>query len=314
MNAKKFFLSMLITILVVATIGGGLLTANFFFGSNLSEEIGKFLDKVTTDKVNVLIMGLDKDKIRADVIMVVSLDPHENTINVLSIPRDTRVKYSETRYDKINHAMGYQNAEERIISLVKQTTGMPIHYYCEINFEGFRNVIDILGGVEYDVPINMHYEDPAQNLSIHVNKGLQVLDGKAAEGVVRYRATYPNGDTDRISLQQDFLRELFAQKLKPAYIAKAPSIIKEIYKHVTTNFSVADATKYVKMLKKMTPESLSTYMLPGGSQYIGGVSYYVCDQQETYRLILTEFGYPEEEAAKLKENAAETSLSSGVVS
>ncbi len=304
MNKKKFFLSMFITILVVVVIGGGLAAANFLFGTSLSDEIAKYLDKTTTDKVNVLLMGLDEDKIRADVIMVVSVDPTENTVNVLSIPRDTRVQYSENKHDKINHSMGYKNPEETIIRLVKQVTGMPIHYYCEVDFEGFRNVIDILGGVEFNVPIDMNYDDPAQNLHIHVNKGLQKLDGYNAEGVVRYRKTYANGDTDRISLQQDFLKALFEQKLQPQYIAKAPSIIKEIYEHVKTNFSVADATKYVGMLKKLTSESLHTYMLPGVPKYISGVSYYVYDPEETRAMVLTGFGYPEEEAARLKAAAS----------
>ncbi len=304
MNKKKFFLSMLITILVVATIGAGLSAAQFFFGTSLSVELSKFLDKISNDKVNVLLMGLDKDRTRADVIMVVSVNPDDNTVKVLSIPRDTRVQYSSTRYDKINHAMGYKNPEETIIRLVKQVTGMPIHYYCEVDFMGFRNVIDILGGVEYDVPINMHYDDPAQDLHIHVNKGLQVLDGKAAEGVVRFRNTYANGDYDRINLQQDFLREMFAQKLQAKYITKAPAIINEIYDHVKTNFSVADATKYLGMLKKMTPDSLSTHTLPGQSQYISGVSYFVYSPDEVEDLVLYEFGYPEEEAKRLAQPAA----------
>ena len=304
MNKKKFFLSMVITILVVATISAGLSAAQFFFGTSLSAELSKFLDKISTDKVNVLLMGLDKDRTRADVIMVVSVDPDENTVKVLSIPRDTRVQYSNTRYDKINHAMGYKNPEETIIRLVKQVTGMPIHYYCEVDFMGFRNVIDILGGVEYDVPINMHYDDPAQDLHIHVNKGLQVLDGKAAEGVVRFRNTYANGDYDRINLQQDFLREMFAQKLQAKYIMKAPSIVREIYDHVKTNFSVADATRYLGMLKKMTPDSLQTFTLPGQSQYISGVSYFVYNPDETEDLVLYDFGYPEEEAKRLAQQSA----------
>jgi len=301
MNKKKFFLSMIITILVVATISAGLSAAQFFFGTSLSAELSKFLDKISNDKVNVLLMGLDKDRTRADVIMVVSVNPEDNTVKVLSIPRDTRVQYSSTRYDKINHAMGYKNPEETIIRLVKQVTGMPIHYYCEVDFMGFRNVIDILGGVEYDVPINMHYDDPAQDLHIHVNKGLQVLDGKAAEGVVRFRNTYANGDYDRINLQQDFLREMFAQKLQAKYITKAPAIVREIYDHVKTNFSVADATKYLGMLKKMTPDSLSTHTLPGQSQYISGVSYFVYSPDEVEDLVLYEFGYPEEEAKRLEQ-------------
>ena len=222
-------------------------------------------------------------------------------MDVLSIPRDTRVQYASGRYDKINHSMGYKNPEETIISLVKQITGMPIHYYCEVDFQGFRDVIDVLGGVEFDVPVDMHYEDPVQNLYIHVDKGFQLLDGKKAEGVVRFRNTYANGDHDRIPVQQNFLKELFRQKLQPQYIAKAPAILEEIYEHVTTNFSVADATKYVGMLKKMDGDSLKTHTLPGEGQYIGGISYYLYDEAATKQMILEHFGYPEDEAKKLEE-------------
>lgn len=310
MNVKKFFISMLVTFLVILVIGGGLMTANFMFGTNLSSEITNFLDKSDTKKVNILLMGLDKDRTRADVIMVVSLDPEFNTVNILSIPRDTRVQYSEGKYDKLNHAMGYKNPEETTIRLVRQVTGMPIHYYCEVDFMGFRDVIDILGGVYFDVPINMHYEDPAQNLSIHVNKGYQKLDGKQAEGVVRYRATYANGDHDRIPVQQNFLKALFEQKLQPEYLTKAPALIKEIYEHVKTNFSVADATGYIKMLRKMSADSLQTHTLPGESKYIGNVSYFVYDTSATRQLILENFGYPEEEAKRWREEQAKISSAS----
>ncbi len=296
MNVKKFFLSMIVTILVIVTLIGGLNVGKLLFGTNLSSEIEKYLDKVSSSKENILLMGVDKEGLHADVLMLVSLDSKEKTIRVLSIPRDTRVQYSGSRYDKINHALAYENGEEKVISLVKQVTGMPIHYFCQVNFEGFRNVIDILGGVEFDVPVDMHYEDPAQDLYIHVNKGLQLLDGKDAEGVVRFRATYLEGDTKRIGVQQDFLRELFKQKLKPEYLRKAPRLIEEMYEHVTTNFSVADATKYIKTLKKMDSESLKTFTLPGEGRYVGDVSYFVYDAPATRQLLLEEFGYPEDEA------------------
>lgn len=291
MNKRKFFASMLVTVLVVAVIAAGLWVAKLVFGTNLAESIANLLDKPATDKINVLLLGLDKDKTRADVIMVVSVDPERNRVDILSIPRDTRVQHSGGHYDKINHSMGYKNPEETTINMVKQVTGMPIHYYCEVDFEGFRNVIDILGGVEFDVPVNMHYEDPEQDLYIHVNKGWQVLDGKSAEGVVRFRATYAGGDNDRIPVQQNFIHALFEQKLKPQYIVKAPSLISEIYNNVTTNFTVAKATGYVKMLKQLNAESLKTHMLPGSGQYIGDVSYYVYDKEATKKLISEEFGY-----------------------
>ncbi|MBQ2696152.1 MAG: LCP family protein [Clostridia bacterium] len=299
MNKKKFFVSMLITVLVVATIALGLWVAKLFFGNTLAEKFGEdlsnriigTLDKQTDDKVNILLLGLDKDRTRADVIMVVSVDPNRNRVDILSIPRDTRVQHSPNHFDKINHSMGYKNPEETTIKMVKQITGMPIHYYCEVDFAGFRNVIDILGGVEFNVPVDMHYEDPEQDLYIHVNKGWQVLDGKNAEGVVRFRATYPGGDNDRIPVQQDFIHALFEQKLKPQYIVKAPSIISEIYNNVTTNFSVAKATGYIPMLKNLNKDSLKTHTLPGEGQYIGNVSYFVYDKEATKKLISEEFGY-----------------------
>ncbi len=303
MNKRKFFASMLVTILVVIVVAGGLMTARLMFGTvgtSLSDSITNLLDKRSGDKANILLMGLDKGKQRADVIMVVSLDRGNNEVEVLSIPRDTRVQYSATRYDKINHAMGYKNPEETIIGLVKKITGMPIHYYCEVSFEGFRNVIDVLGGVEFDVPINMYYNDPAQDLYINVKKGLQVLNGTQAEGVVRYRATYATGDLQRIDLQRDFLQALFEQKLQPKYLKKAPKLLKEIYEHVETNFKLSDATKYIRMFKKMDSESLQTHMLPGASQTIGGGSYYVYDTEKTRQLILEHFGYPEDEAKALE--------------
>ncbi len=301
---KKFFISMVATVLVVTAIALGLQAAQLFFGSSLSSEITKLLDKATNDTVNILCLGLDKDGTRSDVIMVVSIDSKREQINILSIPRDTRVRYPNSKYDKINHAMGYKKPEETIIGLVKQVTGMPIHYYCEIDFEGFRNVIDILGGVEFNVPMDMHYEDPTQDLYIHVNKGYQKLNGKQAEGVVRFRAGYATGDNGRIPVQQDFIHALFEQKLKPQYIIKAPTLMKEIYENVNTNFTVSDAMGYVKLLRNLSADSLGTYTLPGQSSYISGVSYYVYDEAETRQLILEKFGYPEDEAKRLEKQKA----------
>lgn len=291
MNKKKFFTSFIITILAFCMIFGGLYAATGGFSIS---GIANLFGGKATEKMNVLVMGLDKEARRADVIMVVGLDPIENEITLLSIPRDTRVEVSPGRYDKINHTMGYEDPEETIINAVENLTGMPIDYYCEITFEGFRNFIDILGGVEFDVPVDMHYEDPAQDLYIHVNKGLQVLNGEQAEGVVRFRNTYARADLQRIEVQQDFLMALFEQKLNVKYILKAPAIIEEMYESVNTNLSIRNALRYVGLLGDLTTESLSTDTLPGNPQMINGVSYVVPDKEALSDIVLTEFGYPEE--------------------
>ncbi|MBE7027719.1 MAG: LytR family transcriptional regulator [Ruminococcaceae bacterium] len=290
MNKKKFLTSLIITVLAFCMILGGLFAAT---GGFSIRGISQIFSGVTDEKSNILVMGLDKEAKRADVIMVVGVDPKRNKVSILSIPRDTRVEVGSGRHDKINHTMGYKNPEETIINSVEKLTGIPIDYYCEITFEGFRNFIDILGGVEFDVPVDMHYEDPAQDLYIHVNKGLQILNGEQAEGVVRFRNTYARADLQRIEVQQDFLMALFEQKLNVKYILKAPAIIEEMYESVNTNLSLRNALQYVGLLGDLSKESLSTDTLPGSPKMIGGVSYVVPDTKALSDIVLTEFGYPE---------------------
>lgn len=291
MNKKKFLTSFVITILAFCMIMGGLFAATGGFSiKGVSQLIGGKM----TEKSNILVMGLDKEAKRADVIMVVGVDPERNRINILSIPRDTRVEVSNGRFDKINHTMGYKNPEETIIRSIENLTGIPIDYYCEITFEGFRDFIDILGGVEFDVPVDMHYDDPAQNLSIHLDKGLQLLNGAQAEGVVRFRNTYARADLQRIEVQQDFLMALFEQKLNTKYILKAPAIVEEMYESVNTNISLKKAIQYAGLLGDLTSESLATFTLPGNPKMISGISYVVPDESKLSEIVAIEFGYHQE--------------------
>ena len=301
MSFKKFFLSLFITLLVILVIFGGAAAGKFLYSGNLPESLSGLFDRVGGGKVNFLMMGLDGGGTRADTIMVASVDRKNKTVKILSIPRDTKVEVNGKTI-KINATMGYQSREELMISKIKEITGLPIHYYAAVDFEGFKEIIDILGGVDIDVPFDMNYDDPAQNLSIHLKKGMQHLDGQAAHDYVRFRhnnngsapGDYALGDPGRIHAQQEFLKELVRQKLQPQYLAKAPQLAKAISEHVQTNFSVAEGMKYMRMLKKMDAESLETHMLPGGSKMIGGASYYIYDAEETRRLISEVFEETEE--------------------
>lgn len=298
MSKKKFFLALLATVLTFCAVAGGVTVANILYGSNLSSEITQHLDKPTGEKANILLMGLDEDKTRADTIMIVSLNPKENTIRLLSVPRDTQVTVNG-KLIKINSTMAYQRREELMIEKLREITGMPIHYYAEIDFEGFKKVIDILGGVDYNVPYNMNYDDPTQNLHIHLTAGMQHLDGQAAHDFVRFRhnnggsapGEYVMGDPGRVSAQQNFLKELVRQKLQPQYITKAPELMNEIYQYVTTNFTVADALKYIGMLETIDSDTLQTFVLPGATKYEHNLWYYIYDAEDTRELVHTEFGY-----------------------
>lgn len=184
--------------------------------------------KTLNSYINVLVLGLDDDEKRSDVIALINYNPDENKMNILSIARDTRVKVNG-KYMKINALIG-KGGEKMVIDMVEDITGLPVDYYVTLNFKGFREIVDTLGGVEINVPFDMDYDDPYQNLHIHLKKGKQVLDGKKAEQFVRYRKGnhngegYEDGDLGRIKMQQLFMREFVNQKLKLKYLLKADEI------------------------------------------------------------------------------------------
>ena len=263
------------------------------------------LDAPTAEgKFNVLVLGTDKDGARADTIMLFSVDNVNKSVKVLSIPRDTRITLNTGKHMKINSCLSFPSREKFMIETIKTITKMPVHYYCEVDFDGFIEIIDILGGVDYNVPFDMDYDDPVQNLHIHLKKGQQHLDGQKAHDFVRFRhnnrgegeyapGEYAKGDIGRIDAQQKFLKELFRQKMEPQYLLKAPSLINAAYENVKTNFTISSALEFVKVLKSAQTKDLESFILPGDGKYIGKVSYYIYSPQETKKLILEEFGYPE---------------------
>ncbi len=285
MNKRKFFLSMVITIAVViiAYCAYTMLSAN--------PDFSDVLDGGGADKTNVLVVGVDKEGKRSDVNMLFSVDAKEKTINLLSIPRDTRVKMPDGSYAKINACIGKENGEELLIETVKELTGLPVNDFCKVNFEALRNIIDILGGVEFDVPIDMDYDDPAQDLHIHLKAGPQTLNGEDAEGLLRFRSGYANADLGRINTQQAFLKEAINQKLRPKYLLKAIPVIKEITENLETDMSATYIMKYAWKFRNSDDITFDSFTLPGAPKTISGVSYYLCDEAAMETLARTEFGY-----------------------
>jgi len=256
-------------------------------------------------KFNVLLLGVDEDGVRADTIMIFSVDNVNNTLKILSIPRDTKITLNTGKTIKINSCLGFKSREKFMIDTIKTVTKMPIHYYCEVNFEGFIEIIDILGGVDYNVPYDMNYDDPVQDLHIHLKAGMQHLDGKAAHDFVRFRhnnksedvyapGEYAKGDIGRIGAQQDFLKALFKQKMKPQYLLKVSELLNASYNHIKTNFTISSAIDFISIIKSTDTTDMESFVLPGDGQYIGNVSYYIYDSAQTKQLIKEEFGFPEE--------------------
>lgn len=286
MNIKKFFLSLSITVLVLTLA----LIAYLLF-IPMSSDFSDFLDAPESNKINILVIGVDKDGSRSDVNMVVSADPDGKAINLLSIPRDTRIELDNGKFSKLNSCIGRKNGDEILIEEVKEITGMPIHHFCKLNFAAVRNIVDILGGVEFDVPIDMDYDDPYQDLHIHIKKGKQTIYGEDAEGLLRFRSGYANADLGRINTQQEFLKELLKQKLSLKYIIKSPAIVSEITKNLDTNMSALYMLKYALMFRDGDNVEFNSYTLPGAPKTISGVSYYIANKSETQSLVKETFGF-----------------------
>lgn len=236
---------------------------------------GVFEDvKISEEKCNILVMGTDKEGFRTDVLMLAQVDPDRKRATIMSIPRDTYVKYG-SRKMKITevHAVGYNSAKgaskevrsakgsEATIMAVRELTGVPINYHVKVSFKAFRQCIDELGGVDFYVPQNMHYNDPAQDLYISLRKGQQHLDGDKAEQLVRFRQ-YKNGDLGRIKVQQDFIHAVAEQKLSARYIGSIGDVYEIIIDNMETLMSPNDFVQCGTQLLSVGTGNIETITLP----------------------------------------------------
>ena len=274
MNIKSFFkllasliisfglTAMCIFTAYVCTSGGS------FFGYEFSSS-----DELT--HINTMLMGLDKGGTRTDVMILGQLNLADGQINMLQIPRDTYVK-DNGRYDrKINSAYGL-NKEKTVFKEVKQITGITVDKYVVVNTEGFRDLIDTIGGVDFYVPQDMNYEDPYQDLYIHLKKGWQHLDGDKAEQLVRFRS-YPEGDIARMRVQSDFIQATIDELFSLVNVFKINDLVEDVSKFIDTNFTANEMLTYAPYIFATDREKILTHQLAGTPQYIGGGSYVVPD-------------------------------------
>lgn len=277
MNKKKYvkWTLILLAIYAVVMLGYWLVSSGFFGGQ---------------DQYNVLVLGTDGGKTRTDVMLIAQFDVPEKQLRLLSIPRDTRVIIGKNP-QKINSAYAIGGLE-LTQKTVEELTGISLTHYITVDFEGFVKIIDLLGGVDFDVPQNMKYSDPVQDLYIDLQKGPQHLDGDKAEQLVRFRM-YPMGDLQRVSVQQDFLKALIDQKLTAGNLLKAGDLMDAVREYADTDLTSGNILRLVPTLRNFDAETIETYQLPGGPETRSGISYYICDESETEDLVREHF-LPEE--------------------
>jgi len=294
---KKFIKYLVITVLFIAlSIGCGfyyvLHTLNNDDPQNPNNEVSNTDEYIKGGKLNILLLGIDAGTIgakeeynrhRSDTMMVISIDRDEKNVKVLSIPRDTRVKIPGVGIQKINAAMAY-GGPDLAVKTVKDFLGVPIHNYVVVNYQGFRDIIDAIGGVEIDIEKPMKYTDKAGGLYIDIKAGHQILNGQKAEEYVRFRE-YPEGDVGRVKAQQKFLKALSEALLKPSTILKLPKIIEAVQQNVETDMEPLAIASLGNLGRQLKSENLKMYILPGEGKYISGISYFIPYQNEMYKVI-----------------------------
>ena len=225
---------------------------------------------------NILICGTDDDGTRTDTIIIAHLDANDHTVALLSIPRDTPVATGGGGLMKINsvYAGGGKDGMERLAARLKDLLGFPVDGYVLVDLEAFQKTVDLVGGVEFDVPMDMNYEDPSQNLYIHLQKGLQTLDGEQAMGLVRFRKGYATQDIQRTQTQQQFLKALAKQCLSVSSLSKLKEFADIFAEDVTTDLTVGNMIWYGKELMACDFDSMQTYTAEGEGAMINGGAYY----------------------------------------
>lgn len=234
-----------------------------------------------------LVAGKDKVADNTDTIMLVKLDISGKSANILNIPRDTMLD-TDRKIKKINSSYqigGIELLEKDIAGI----TGFYVNRYVLFNIEGVEKIINAIGGVDFDVPQNMNYEDPTQNLSIHLKKGFQPLNGRQAVGLARYRSGYKDGDIGRINVQQELIKALASQALNPENILKLPELVRIISENVETDIDFGNMLWLANQAKEISLSAVETDTLPGVATTIDGLSYWLPYKNELADLVNDKF-------------------------
>lgn len=247
------------------------------------------------DTLQMLIMGESTGM--SDTIIVCSYNPKTQKASMLSIPRDTYVTNGNYKYsvqNKINSLYNGGETPEKTLAAVNEITGLDIKYYILVDTEALIKLVDLIGGVEFEVPIDMNYDDYSQNLHIHLKQGYQTLTGEQAEQVVRFRHNnngssysyeYGNEDYGRMKTQRNLIIAVAKQTLKFKNVTEIGNIIKIMKEDVKTNIDVSLLIDYIPYAVNMDLNAIQTDKLPGESKQKYGGWFYFHDEEETLTLV-----------------------------
>ena len=252
----------------------------------------KFNFKMLSRYQNILVLGVDSNGpntlpfsgVRSDTMIILNVDVHGKSVNAISIPRDSKVYLADEHgIQKINAAYALGGIE-LTKKTIEETLGIKLHNYVIVNAEGVRKLIDAIGGVPIYVEQNMHYSDDSGKLYIDLMRGNQVLNGKQAEGYLRFRKDYL-GDIGRVHRQQKFIKALIEKVKSPEALRKIPEALKIASLYTRTDLNLYQMSQYAAIAREIDLNKVEFVMLPGGPNKKGITSYWILDPEKTQQVI-----------------------------
>jgi polyisoprenyl-teichoic acid--peptidoglycan teichoic acid transferase len=235
--------------------------------------------------LNILLLGVDKregDSGRSDALIVLTLDPKNNKMQQVSIPRDTRTLIVGKGFeDKINHAYAY-GGPDMTIATVENLLDIELDYFVEMNMEGLSDLIDVLGGITVQNELDW-YDTGYYQKGFHYAKGELDLDGPQTMGYVRMRYQDPRGDFGRTERQRQVIKAIIDKGASFATVTKINSVIDVLGENMATNMDFDDMKNLLQNYKDVI-KSQNSYMLQGSGKMINGIYYYLVPDEEVAKV------------------------------
>lgn len=291
---RKILLLLFLIVIIVAIIFAK--KVNDLEGNWLAVLLGH--NKTTIEnleELQVLILGESTGM--SDTIIVAKYNPRTQEAALLSIPRDTFTgskRSSANSSHKINSLYASGEKPEKTLEAVNKITGLNIEKYIIVDTKALRELVNIIGGVEFDVPINMKYDDYSQDLHINLKKGYQKLTGEQAEQVARFRhnnngstysCEYGTEDYGRMKTQRNLVIAIAKQTIKAKNITEIGKIIDTMKNNVETNINFAEIKDYIPYAVEIDLDSIQTEQLPGESDRGNGIWFFFYDEDETEEIV-----------------------------
>lgn len=288
---KSFFRGFFVTILIVVV---GFFAVNTYLNLGDDSETKDVIRdlKNSNEKFQVLLIGVDSlnnrrsDNTRSDVMMLLDVDGEKKQASLVSIPRDSRVEIRGHGKTKINHAYAYGKAD-LALETVNKSFGLNVPYYIVTDYAFVKDVVDIVGGIEVNVPMDMDYEDPSADppLSIHLKKGLQTLNGDEALQFLRFRKGYKNADLDRVKAQQAFMSSLMGKLKSSKGILHGPQLLVSYMDNTSSNMPISKVSRMGLTALSVGKENFESSTIPGTPVMINHISYYKVDHDAADALL-----------------------------